>query len=259
MNTTDIDCNLIRVKHPKRIENIMIGKIYYGDSSKDKLQLRICNAKVHSVTSIDTVTFIKFVVNKSIGDIISNIEDKLIQITKACKNDWFQKNKISNALVDDYYSSILSYKKDVGFLLTIKLFGCNHDIITYLEQTRVDIVITIRQLRFSKDKFYLLCEIEKGSNEYRFLSLDNDTTSEERELDDNEDDELGLDTEEIDKIRSDILQNLHDTFNHFTKLSTEINNSLAKCKMFIEQLSTDDHVSLLNLDMAQCFLTEIAK
>jgi hypothetical protein len=221
--------NLLICK-PKKTDDSLFGKMTYRDKY---LHLHLYNINVvkhkqiKHLSKIYTVLFIK--VPKIVCKKFIDFDNHCIDNVKTNIGGWFSKALDEN-VIEEYYTSSIFLSKNDGFLLKLKLQGTDENL---LENTKYDIIVALKGLRFYKQRFIPEWElINMKTVDDDFLnSLQND--EDDIWIDDLDSDEPILpepDQEQIQLIFEDLKTKIDD------KLDV-VNNKVEKYNALLEELN----------------------
>lgn len=163
-----------------------------------------------------------YIKNNSICDLFYDLNVKIIDIVKENCTEWFN-NNMNVELIDDYYTNTLIYDKKHGDLIKLK---CVNEQDNTLESLKCNLVITLEQLRFYKQKFVLECNIDSFDTICEFTD----------ETDMIQEDEIPLPTdEEIEMIKSEYNEKL-------TKRIMELKTNLESTEIMLKTLNETKNV-----------------
>lgn len=175
-----LNTNFIQINKPKKTEDSLFGKVSYDDTV---LNLHLSNIevinhkKIKHLTKYYTVLFVK--VKKPVCRRILELDNHCIQQVKDHISSWFSKALDEN-VIEEYYTSSIHLSKNNEYIFKLKLQGSD-DII---ENGRYDMVVTLKGLRFYKQRFipeWELVTIQSVENDF-LNSIDTDDENWEEEL-----------------------------------------------------------------------------
>jgi hypothetical protein len=175
-----LNTKFIQINKPKKTEDSLFGKISYDDTT---LNLHLSNIevvnhkKIKHLTKYYTVLFVK--VKKPMCLRILELDNHCIQQVKDHISSWFSKALDEN-VIEEYYTSSIHLSKMNEYIFKLKLQGSD-DI---MENGKYDMVITLKGLRFYKQRFipeWELVTIQPVENDF-LNSIDTDDENWEDEL-----------------------------------------------------------------------------
>jgi hypothetical protein len=158
----------IKIVKPKRCADngTYEGKIYTG--KKQPITLDIPNIHIVSkkVNNKDLYIHLRYIntvaktLKKDLIDRLCDINTKVLQCVKENCAIWFR-NALTDDLIEDYYSNIISYDKTLGQIYKFKVTNSVDSIEDSLLNQTVNMKITLTNIRFFKQKFVLEWVIEE--------------------------------------------------------------------------------------------------
>lgn len=185
----------VHINKPKKDGGSYFGNIYIG--KKKVLEVNITNATC--VSYDDDNIIIK---SKEFLYFIADLNSKVTDIVKANCNDWFG-NNMSLDLIEEYFINPIKFSKRHGSVLKLK-HSCSSEF-EYSEEKKYDIVLTLKGIRFLKQKFGLewqIQRVEESRNiEFEMLSdIEDSESSNDEDLPEPIPDDLAIMKEEYINI-----------------------------------------------------------
>lgn len=146
----------MKIIKPKRNANGTYEGLIYKNVKKDLISLKIDNAKIMSVKVVQGDHYL-FIKHKTIAKEVYDINSDVISNVKENCNAWFR-NGLSGELIEDYFTSNIIYDKELGQVIKFK---CLNDLSDLQENTAVNISITLKNIRFYKQKFVIEWDIDE--------------------------------------------------------------------------------------------------
>jgi len=146
----------MKIEKPKKNANGTYDGMIYRNSKKEHVQLSISNAKVVK-TSLHNSDWYLYIQHPSIAKQVSSINSEVIQIVKENCGSWF-KSSLSDELIEDYFTSNIIYDKEMGQVIRFK---CLNDISDLEQNVYVNVEMTLKKIRFFKQKFVIEWDIEE--------------------------------------------------------------------------------------------------
>lgn len=147
----------MKILKPKRASNGTYEGLIYKNSKKDLVKIRVEKAIIVDIKQNKDNDYYLTLKQKSIAKDICVINEKIIDYVKENCGSWF-KNNLSDDLIEDYFTSNILYDKDKGQLIRFK---CTNDISVLSTDTSVNIVLSLKLIRFYKQKFVVEWEVEE--------------------------------------------------------------------------------------------------
>jgi hypothetical protein len=174
------------------IETLQISKArkkegYYLCPVKDTFTIDFKRAHVLSIKGTSNTLIIK---SKEMTRYMDSLNDKIIKIVQDNSTYWFNTH-IDNDLIDEYYISTLQYDKRRGETIRLKVKNIDELDDVDVMDAPSRIVVSLKHLKFFKQKFYpefqieLLEEAEDAENTDE-TCLFNDTTHDDLYVDEDE-------------------------------------------------------------------------
>lgn len=148
----------MKISRPKRNLNGSYEGDIFKDSKKNVIKIRMEKAKIVSIKTRKDGIYIYIKHNKHSAKEVSAIQDDVLKIVKENCNNWFKTN-LNDDLIEDYLDQNIIYEKEVGQIFRLK---CINDISALSSNTSVNILLTLRHIRFYKQKFVLEWEVEEA-------------------------------------------------------------------------------------------------
>ena len=146
----------MKIEKPKKNANGTYDGMIYKNSKKEHVQLSISNAKVVK-TRLHNSDWYLYIQHPSIAKQVSSINSEVIQIVKENCGSWF-KSSLSDELIEDYFTSNIIYDKEMGQVIRFK---CLNDISDLEQNVYVNVEMTLKKIRFFKQKFVIEWDIEE--------------------------------------------------------------------------------------------------
>ena len=190
-----MDDHIKIVKPKKCIDNgTYEGKIYIQNNTGKKkdivLQIQNINIISKKVSQKDLYICLRYKNSadkkskRELIDKICDINSKVLQYVKDNCASWFR-NTITDDLIEDYYSNIISYDKTLGQIYKFKLINPSDSIDDSILNKLVNIKIKLRNIRFFKQKFvleWIVEEIEILQDTETFDTCDDDALSDNEDI-----------------------------------------------------------------------------
>lgn len=144
--------------------------------------------------------------SKKMNRYMDELNERIIAIVKANTNAWFNTN-IDEELIDEYFISTLGFNKKCGEFIRLKLTNIEDLDEEALEGGLYDMCLTLRHIKFYKQKFYPEFElktIQAAHGEPVFVDDDTDDF-----VVDEDDDEPLPSFEEVDNMRQEFINKLN--------------------------------------------------
>lgn len=248
-----LNTKFIQINKPKKTEDSLFGKITYDDTT---LNLHLSNIevinhkKIKHLTKYYTVLFVK--VKKPMCLRILEFDNHCIQQVKDHISSWFSKALDEN-VIEEYYTSSIHLSKTNEYIFKLKLQGSD-DII---ENGKYDMVITLKGLRFYKQRFipeWELVTIQPVENDF-LNSIDTDDENwEDQLIEDNVIPEP--DYEELALIKDNLEQQIvlkkNDIEQIYNRIRAEMEETAEKLR-HIDNLRS----KLQNTNLSQSMLDEL--
>lgn len=131
---------------------------FYICPVKDSFTLRLDNVSIVSIKDTSNTLILKCK-DKEITKYMDDFNHKILEIVTKHSSSWFNTN-IDNDLIEEYYISTLQYDKKRGETIRLKIKNIDDieeakDISEY-----VSIVLSLKYLKFFKQKFYPEFQVE---------------------------------------------------------------------------------------------------
>lgn len=212
----------MKITKPKRTENgTYEGSIFNVENGKKKpisirLEKALIVAKYGKENGEGDLSHYLVVKHKHGLKEVYDINEQVIHNVKENCATWFR-NPLSNDLIEDYFTNNIIYDKKFGQVIKFK---CMSDVEGLVSNMTVNIKITLKLIRFFKQKFDIEWDIEDAEvieEKASFLLLDDasDNTSDEDE------DPCPCSSEEVDAIRN---QHIKDAMERLSILRDEQEN-----------------------------------
>lgn len=146
----------MKIDKPRKDKSGTYEGMIYKNSQKEHLQLSITNAKVVK-TRLHNEDWYLYIQHPSIAKQVSSINSEVIQIVKDSCASWF-KSSMSDELIEDYFTSNIIYDKEMGQVIRFK---CLNDISDLDQNIYVNIEMTLKKIRFFKQKFVIEWDIDE--------------------------------------------------------------------------------------------------
>lgn len=146
----------MKIDKPKKNGNGTYEGMIYKNNKKEVVQLSISNARVVR-TKLHNSEWYLYIQHPSIAKQVSGINSDVIQIVKDNCSSWF-KNSLTDELIEDYFTSNIIYDKELGQVIKFK---CLNDISDLEDHAYVNLEMTLRKIRFYKQKFVIEWDIEE--------------------------------------------------------------------------------------------------
>lgn len=212
----------IHLREPRKDSDLYFSKITYD---QQKLFITIPSAHIQSLKDHGDGSVTLYVkLQKHQIKLLLELDETVIGITKERASDWFN-NGLTESIIEEYYTSCITVKKDVGKVLRLNIKNIN-DVQSRLKNVEYplhcNITLHLTGLRFYKKKFSLVWTLEDVEPQSPFFSQSED------EMDILSDDEglLGPDQQEFNMIRDELKDRVLKTLNEISKRIADL-----KCVM----------------------------
>jgi len=209
----------IIISKPRKIENTYICPIYYNQI-KNKLQITFTNMIILSFKPLKNRNeFVLYCKNKNYNNFLFDFSSFIIEQVKEKSMEWFKNDHLVD-LIDDYYTSPLTYDKKHGDIISFKCIG-DEEIIKNNIGKKTNIVIQFTQLKFYKQKFLLECEVinlNETNINYDLIDDENEYNIIEEIPEPNIDD--------INKIKKEYIDNSQKYILELRNMSSEIESKI---------------------------------
>jgi hypothetical protein len=229
------------------IDDIVIGKAkkregYYIcpiGCEERKVPFIIClnKAKIISVKETSNTIVVKC---KNATRYMDDLNEKIINIVRTNSSSWFN-SSIDTDLIDEFYISTLQYDRKLGETIRIK---CSNpeDIEEKHLQTPSHIILTLKHLKFYKQKFFAEFQVEdidvdNANTLAGHCFVDDDDEQGAFSMDD--EDECPLPSvEEVMAIKNDTLTKLGELQTQLTQEVQKLNTKLENICDFVQKIET---------------------
>jgi hypothetical protein len=254
----ETDMNSVNFKHiiiskPKKTDDSLFGKISYNDKQLnlhfDNLQV-IKHKKIKHLTKYYTVLFLK--IPKSICKLMIEFDNHCIEQVKQNIAGWFTKALDEN-VIEEYYTSSVSLSEHDGFLMKLKLQGS--DLEDMLDSTKLDLVVSLKGLRFYKQRFipeWEIANLKRVDDDFlNSIKSDDEDIWQEDDIVEGEDDIPEPTEEELENIYETLYSKLDEKFHiinnkhiKYASLYEDINSLLEKLKSNKRDLTILENISI---------------
>lgn len=146
----------MKIIKPKKNANGTYEGLIYKNLKKDLISLKIENAKIMALKVVQGDHYL-FIKHKTVAKEVYDINSDVITNVKDNCHSWFR-NGLSGELIEDYFTSNIIYDKELGQVIKFK---CLNDLSDLQENTSVNISITLKNIRFYKQKFVIEWDIDE--------------------------------------------------------------------------------------------------
>ena len=146
----------MKIIKPRKNTNGTYEGLIFKNIKKDLISLRIENAQIMAIKVLQGDHYL-FIKHKTIAKDVYDINSDVISNVKDNCNSWF-KNGLSGELIEDYFTSNIIYDKGLGQVIKFK---CINDLSDLQDNSFVNISITLRNIRFYKQKFVIEWDIDE--------------------------------------------------------------------------------------------------
>jgi hypothetical protein len=227
----------VEFSKPKKID----GNTYICQLTQSKQPLKILFEK-STIISLkhnkdETNEYTLVLKNKSMYDFIFDLNTHIVDTVRKNYQNWFVSN-MNPEFIDDYYSNPLFYNKTHGDLIKLKCIDGRSSELTKSINSRCDINITFKNLRFYKQKFILECIVNScdiSDNKYELID-DSDTES----ISHSEEEFPEPEPDEIIKIKNTYLKKLYNSVETIETEVKELENKKGIYISFISNLELSD-------------------
>lgn len=190
----------MKIERPKKdARGTFEGLIWKSQTKKEHYQLDIKNAKIVRVKCHGGEWYM-YIQHAGITKQVCDLNTDVIQQVKEHCASWF-KSALSDELIEDYFSHNIVFDKELGQVIRFK---CLNDLSDIEAGVPANIVITMKKIRFFKQKFVLEWDVEEIEvlDPCVIVDIENAAAS--------DDDDIPMPTlEEIHNMKSNILAVLH--------------------------------------------------
>lgn len=193
--------------------------------------------------------------SKKMNRYMDELNERIIAIVKENTYSWFNTN-IDEELIDEYFISTLGFNKKCGEFIRLKLTNIEELEDHVHANGKYDINLTLRHIKFYKQKFYpefQIEEIKPAQSEPVFV----DDESDDFVVDEEEDEPLPS-FDEVDSMRHDFLTKLGLLRDTVHNQVSELQDKLKQVESHISNLQncSDVHSIIKACDECQNFVCE---
>lgn len=210
-DVSSLELEKLLISKPKKTDDSLFGKISYD---QHQLNVHFYNSvvvkhkRIKHLTKFYTVLILK--VPKKQCKAMVDFDNHCIEQVKSNIGGWFSKALDEN-VIEEYYTSSVILSKNDGPLIKIKVQGCDD----LLESTKYDLVISLKGLRFYKQRFipeWEIVNLKQVEDDFiNSIQSDEENTWEDELVEDNVVPEP--DEETLNQISEAILNKLNDNIN----------------------------------------------
>jgi hypothetical protein len=153
-------------------------QLYHKNNNNTKSNVCILFNKVQIISNDNNTLILKSSKKDDMQNIMFDLNAYIIENVKNNYQHWFVSN-MNPEYIEEYYSNTLIYNKEHGDLIKLKCISGN-ELINPKDNTKYDIEIIFKNLRFYKQKFVLECTIkncEESNTKYELIN-DNESIQE---------------------------------------------------------------------------------
>lgn len=233
----------MKISKPKRHSSGTYEGQIYKNAKKEYITINIKRCRIVALKNNNEDNYI-YVKEPNIAKTICELTDKMLKIVKENISTWFH-NTMSSDIIDDYFIPNIIYDKSYGQLIKFKILN---EVNNIQKDQYVNIDISVRKIRFFKQKFVTEWHIEDIKNEDIFSNISN------IEEFDNEDIPIP-DHEEIQTLKKQYIRSINNELsiiNDKLSLLTDRKNmflgalnKISECDNFSDISNLCDHLDKL--------------
>lgn len=208
-----IDCHNLVYKDPKKHEDGYLVKVV--DESKGKIVFNCLKSKLIKSKAIsDNARILYLRVPKSDAISLSSTEEMLTEHARNATKDVLSVLKIKDNALDDGYISCVSFSKEFGWVLKLRTYGKQHNII---EGETVLLSMRLIGLKVARSSSMLCWELQQSQAiEETLQFVEEDGSDDETEL--------LPDPEDIKEMANEILEKVKILKHPYEEALQELNN-----------------------------------
>lgn len=147
----------MKIERPKKdARGTFEGLIWKSHNKKEHYQLVIENARIVCVKCHGGEWYL-YIQHTGITKDVCDLNTQVIHQVKENCASWF-KNTLSDELIEDYFSHNIMFDKEMGQVIRFK---CLNDLSDVEPSVPVNLIITMKKIRFFKQKFVLEWDIDE--------------------------------------------------------------------------------------------------
>lgn len=159
----------MKISKPKRHSSGTYEGNIYKNHKKEFITLNIKRCRVIFTKNSNDDIYI-YIKEPNIAKTICELTDKMMNIVRENISSWFQ-NMMNTDIIDDYFIPNIMYDKSFGQLIKFKVLNGMNELENIKKDKYISIDISLRKIRFFKQKFVTEWYVENIKEEDIFTDI----------------------------------------------------------------------------------------